>query len=275
MYWLGKWVYHLLNQAGWDPLRSLRSLAGLPRHVANFFAFRAKAPAGQRDFRWGAWMPCLGDRFETSGTARGHYFHQDLWAAQRIFQNRPRRHVDVGSRLDGFVAHVAAFRALEVFDVRAQAAQIPNVTFRQADLAAEPFAFHNYCDSLSCLSVLEHIGLGRYGDTPDFAGHRKAWAHLHQMLRPGGVLYFSVPIGETRIEFDAHRVFSLAHLSTWFAGTYRLRSFAYVNDAGDLVQPKSWTRAAWENNFGCRFGCGLFELQKIKSPRVKSHEKNR
>jgi SAM-dependent methyltransferase len=269
MYWLGKWIYHLLNQAGLDPLRLLRSAAGLPAHVRNFFAFRARMPAGQREFAWGAWMPCPGDRFETSGTARGHYFHQDLWAAQRIFKNRPRRHVDVGSRLDGFVAHVAAFRALEVFDVRAQTASVRNVTFRQADLAAEPFRFRNHCDSVSCLSVLEHIGLGRYGDSVDYAGHQKAWAHLHQLLRPGGVLYFSVPIGPSRIEFDAHRVFSLASLSAWFEGTYRLRAFAYVNDAGNLVEPKTWSRADWEKNFGCRFGCGLFELQKIAKQRVK------
>jgi len=269
MYWLGKWVYHLCNQAGLDPLRLLRSLAGLPIHVRNFFAFRWRMPSGRREFSWGAWMPCLGDRFETSGTARGHYFHQDLWAAQRIFKNRPRLHVDIGSRVDGFVAHVAAFRPLEVFDVRAQSARVTNVTFRQVDLAEEPFPLHAYCDSVSCLSVVEHIGLGRYGDTPDYAGHEKAWAHLHQLLRPGGVLYFSVPMGETRIEFDAHRVFSLPYLSRWFAGKYRLRAFAYVNDAGDLIAPKSWSPAQWEKNFNCHFGCGLFELQKIEKSKVK------
>ena len=215
-------------------------------------------------------MPCLGDRFETSGQARGHYFHQDLWAAQRIFKNRPRRHVDIGSRVDGFVAHVASFRALEVFDVRAQSALVANIKFRQVDLAAEPFPLQAYCDSVSCLSVLEHIGLGRYGDTPDYAGHQKAWEHLYQLLRPGGVLYFSVPMGENRVEFDAHRVFSLTLLSSWFAGRYRLRAFAYVDDAGYLVQPRTWSRAEWDHNFGCHFGCGLFELQKTEKRKVKT-----
>ena len=29
-----------------------------------------------------------------------------------------KRHVDIGSRLDGFVAHVASFREIEVLDIR-------------------------------------------------------------------------------------------------------------------------------------------------------------
>ena len=62
--------------------------------------------------------PCLTDRFEESGAARGHYFHQDLLVAQRIFDSAPARHVDMGSRIDGFVAHVASFREPEQRDLR-------------------------------------------------------------------------------------------------------------------------------------------------------------
>jgi len=60
----------------------------------------------------------LDDRFDQSGTASGHYFHQDLLVASRIFINNPEKHVDIGSRIDGFVAHVASFREIEVFDIR-------------------------------------------------------------------------------------------------------------------------------------------------------------
>ena len=38
-----------------------------------------------------------------SGNASGHYFHQDLLVANMIFKTNPKRHVDVGSRMDGFV----------------------------------------------------------------------------------------------------------------------------------------------------------------------------
>ena len=55
-------------------------------------------------------MPCLNDKSEDAGFVNSHYFIQDLYFAQKVFQNNPMKHVDVGSRVDGFVAHVASFR---------------------------------------------------------------------------------------------------------------------------------------------------------------------
>jgi hypothetical protein len=46
-------------------------------------------------------FPVLTDYGDSAGTARGHYFHQDLLVAQRIFLNKPVRHVDIGCRVDG------------------------------------------------------------------------------------------------------------------------------------------------------------------------------
>lgn len=37
---------------------------------------------------------------------------------KHIFDSSPQRHLDVGSRIDGFVAHVASFREIEVIDIR-------------------------------------------------------------------------------------------------------------------------------------------------------------
>jgi SAM-dependent methyltransferase len=125
----------------------------------------------------------------------------------------PERHVDVGSRTDGFVAHVASFRQLEVFDVRPITTEIPGVTFRQADMmdASSVSVWQNenggYCDSLSCLHVLEHFGLGRYGDPIDPTGYKSGFANLARLLRPGGRFYLSTPIGQERVEFNANWVF--------------------------------------------------------------------
>ena len=49
--------------------------------------------------------------------------------AQKIFEARPLRHVDVGSRIDGFIAHVASFRVVEEIDIRPSPMQIKNVVF--------------------------------------------------------------------------------------------------------------------------------------------------
>jgi SAM-dependent methyltransferase len=63
------------------------------------------------------------------------------------------------------------------------------------------------------MCVVEHVGLGRYGDSLDPFGSEKAFAELNRVLKPGGQLYISVPIGaDSRIYFNAHRCFSRAHV---------------------------------------------------------------
>jgi len=58
------------------------------------------------------------DYYDNAGSASGHYFHQDLLVASFIFKKNPSRHIDIASRIDGFVAHVASFRKIDVMDVR-------------------------------------------------------------------------------------------------------------------------------------------------------------
>ncbi|MBU1743748.1 MAG: hypothetical protein KJ649_02455, partial [Proteobacteria bacterium] len=69
-------------------------------------------------------------------------------------------------------------------------------------------------------------------------------------------------IGEQRIEFNAHRVFSVAYLLEMIEGRYRLDGFSFVNDAGDLTQNPAMGGERIRSNFGCRYGCGIFELTK-------------
>jgi hypothetical protein len=98
--------------------------------------------------------PVLADRTAESGAMSGDYFHQDLYVAQQIFLANPRKHVDVGSRQHGFVAHVASFREIEIIDIRPQASRVRNVAFRQADMMQLPPDLLNYCDSISSLHAI-------------------------------------------------------------------------------------------------------------------------
>jgi hypothetical protein len=58
------------------------------------------------------------DYSSQAGVAGGHYFFQDLWAARKIFAVHPEKHFDIGSRIDGFVAHVLSFMAVSMMDIR-------------------------------------------------------------------------------------------------------------------------------------------------------------
>jgi hypothetical protein len=194
----------LAGQFGIDPRVFLRSLRGLPIYLSDWVSFR-KGFTGNMKF-----MPCLHDRYEEGGATKSEYFWQDLLVARAIHSAKPVKHVDIGSRVDGFVAHVASFREIEVVDVRPISTAIPGVVFRQADLMNPtdlPTVAGGYCDSLSCLHAIEHFGLGRYGDPINPQGYQRGIANMAQLLRPGGTFYLSTPIGQERVEFNANWVF--------------------------------------------------------------------
>ena len=237
-------------------------LKGMPVFLKEYGEIRRQASASRESFPFGKLYPCLQEKDQESGVLAEHYFYQDLYVARKVFQNNPVRHVDIGSRIDGFVAHVASFREIEVLDVRDLHLAIPSIRFTRADLSAKEFPLTDYCDSLSCLHALEHFGLGRYGDPVDYDGHLVGWENMHRILKKGGKFYFSVPIGAQRIEFNAHRVFSVVYLLHLMEKRYDIESFAYINDAGNFISDVALDEASIRENFGCRYGCGIFEMTR-------------
>ena len=194
-------IYLLFVQFGIDPRAMLASLRGLPRYVSDLYRFRSSY-SGRLEL-----FPCLRDWYEEGGSTRDEYFWQDLLVARMIFQANPDKHVDIGSSVNGFIAHVASFRDIEMFDVRPITTQIPGVKFIQADMMNPRKGFNGYCDSLSCLHALEHFGLGRYGDPIDPRGFEHGLSNMSLLLKENGIFYLSVPIGIARVEFNAHHVF--------------------------------------------------------------------
>lgn len=237
-------------------------LKGMPVFLKEYGEIRRQASVSRESFPFGKFYPCIQEKDQESGVLAEHYFYQDLYLARKVFQNNPVRHVDIGSRIDGFVAHVASFREIEVLDVRELHLDLPSIRFTRADLSAKEFPLTDYCDSLSCLHALEHFGLGRYGDPVDYDGHLVGWENMNKMLKKGGKFYFSVPIGAQRIEFNAHRVFSIAYLLGLMEKRYDIDSFAYINDVQEFIADAVFDEASIRDNFGCRYGCGIFEMTR-------------
>ena len=109
-------------------------LKGLPAFLKDYREIKNQARQGKGEFPLAKLYPCLEEAKDESGVASGHYFHQDLLVAGLIFKNSPIKHVDIGSRIDGFVAHVASFREIEVLDIRQLSNTIPNISFRRFNL---------------------------------------------------------------------------------------------------------------------------------------------
>jgi hypothetical protein len=248
-------VINTCEQLGISP-RKLADLRLLPRYLRDYAAFRRLGGVATHRHM------VLSDYGDNAGTASGHYFHQDLLVAQFIAEARPVRHVDVGSRIDGFVAHVASFRSIEILDVRSlPPLEHPRISFLRADLMNPESVAENSTDSLSCLHALEHFGLGRYGDPIAPLGHLSGFANLVRMLESGGTLYVSFPIASRRqVHFNAHRIFHPQDIFDWPTPrcTLLLKRFDYVDDTGHLhldTDPKRIPETL-------RYGCGIYTFAK-------------
>lgn len=233
------------------PRRSA-TLRYLPRYLQQKAAFLAAGGTIGQEYA------IFDDYADQAGTARGHYFHQDLLVAGFVHAAQPARHIDVGSRIDGFVAHVAAYRPVEVIDIRPlNMAGHANIRYVQGNLMNLDPRLHGACDSLSCLHAIEHFGLGRYGDPVDPQGHRKGFANLVRMLKPEGRLYISFPIGRSEVHFNAHRVFDPTEVLQWAGDQLELLRFDYVDDAGDLHLDQSLAVPPRPE-----YGCGIYTFRK-------------
>jgi len=249
-----RYVYRWSRVFGFDPRKTVAAARFLPRFLSDYKRFSKLRTKG--DLPFGGSFPVFDEYAETAGAASGHYFHMDLWAARRIHQEQPERHLDIGSRLDGFIAHLLVFRTVDVLDIRPLENAIPGLNFIQGDATKLPDIADGSVQSLSCLHAAEHFGLGRYGDPIDPSGYRHLLRTLSRILAPGGRLYFAVPIGRERIEFNAQRVFDATRIVREMEGL-DLVGFDAVNDKGDFVANADIA------SFGSAdIACGLFEFSK-------------
>lgn len=254
----------ILRNAGFSPSRIVASMRGWTRYAQD--RRQLKSACMEAGWAWGKELPMLTERDASSGDV-GAYFIQDQTVARWIHEASPMRHVDVGSRLDGFVGSLSAFREVDVIDIRDQPAAIRNIRFHQLDLMRElPEAWVACTDSLSCLHTIEHFGLGRYGDPLDIDGHLKGLAQLKRLVKPGGLFYLSTPIGPQRIEFNAHRIFAAESVVGWFKEGWEIVRFAVVDDKTILHESVDWQGPDLGNHFGCNAGVGIIVARKALQP---------
>ena len=245
------WLLRFTGVIGLD----LKTVLGL-QNIGRFFSERRQFLRMGGEVRRS--YPILSDYSDWAGSMKGHYFHQDLYVAQKVFESGTKRHVDVGSSISGFVSHIASFMPIEILDIRPTPSRSKNISFTQQDVMA---GLTIRTGSLSCLHTLEHFGLGRYGDPIDPTGHLKGFQNLVEAVEPNGIFYLSFPISSNeRVEFNAHRVFHPLSPLTWpGAESLVLHDFAFVDDSGDFF-PNSNVEEAVARNL--HYGCGIYTFKK-------------
>jgi SAM-dependent methyltransferase len=205
---------------------------------------------------WDQRQPFVDDR--TSATAFDrHYVYHTAWAARILARQRPARHVDVSSTLY-FCGIVSAFLPVEYYEFRPAKLALDNLKTGAADLMQLPFNTGSI-ESLSCMHVVEHVGLGRYGDPIDPDGDRKAIAELKRVLAPGGSLLFVCPVGRPRVIFNAHRIYSFELVRGYF-DDLELAEYALIPDGRHNLGLVA--NAAPDFMDSQNYGCGCFHFRK-------------
>jgi SAM-dependent methyltransferase len=200
-------------------------------------------------------MLFIGDEATAATTFDRHYVYHTAWAARVLAQTRPTRHTDLASLID-FCATVSAVLPIEHYELRPPDIELSNLSVGQADLTQLPFEDRSI-SSLSCMHVVEHVGLGRYGEPLAPTGDITAMRELARVLAPGGDLLFVVPVGRPRVVFNAHRVYSLSMIMDAFSDL-ELVEFVLIPDSaldGHLI-PNADARMVEAQRFGC--GCFWF-----------------
>lgn len=198
--------------------------------------------------------PCVSDNTVKTGFDR-HYVYHTAWAARKLAETNPAFHTDISSSLY-FSGIVSAFIPVKFYDYRPAELVLSNLTSEQADLSNLPFKDLSV-NSLSCMHVVEHVGLGRYGDKIDPDADLNAMVELSRVLATGGNLFFVVPVGQPRIEYNAHRIYSYEQVISYFP-KLSLKEFTLIpENNGSMISYASKEQADKE-----RYGCGCFWFVK-------------
>jgi len=176
------------------------------------------------------------------------YFYQDTWAAKKIFELKPKIHYDIGSSAKT-IGILSQFVPITMVDIRPLPIKLNNFNFIKGSITSLPFK-DNSIESISSLCVIEHIGLGRYGDEIDEFGSEKAIKEIKRVTKKNGIILISVPVfKKNAIFFNSHRAFTRDYILSLFSSC-------------KLIEEKYIYYDKLENKYKPDFGTGLYIFKK-------------
>lgn len=157
---------------------------------------------------------------------------------------------------------VSAFIPIDFYEYRPpKIFNLNGFTPCSCDIKELPFE-DNSVESISCMHVMEHIGLGRYGDEVDPDGDIKGINELKRVTKSNGHILFVVPIGKPRVQYNAHRIYSYDMIMQYFQGC-KLINYSLIPDNALEDNIGIINNAAKELTDKQKYGCGCFWFQKL------------
>lgn len=221
--------------------------------------YNAKNKDREFEIREDSLMIISNEKSAEAGKPGAHYFAQDIWGARKIYDSNPVKHYDIGSSVNGFIAHLLVFREVNYIDIRPMDYTIPGLHYIYGDAMNLTDIKNGSIESLSSFHAIEHFGLGRYGDAVDPDGYKKGAQSMQRVLAKGGRLYLGVPVGpENKCVFNAHRIFRIETVLALF-DKCRLDDIAIIEPEG--VAAHEISEKEYDNIK--EFSCGLFVFEKL------------
>jgi hypothetical protein len=230
--------------------------------TSDFLLFKNKDAKHRFPMRLRDVYPCL---FENTPYTRfdTHYVYHTAWAARKVKEIGAHEHTDIASSLY-FSSIVSAFVPVTFYDYRPAHLNLSGLESKSADLLKLLFEDDSIV-SLSCMHTVEHVGLGRYGDTIDPDGDIKAAKELSRVVKPGGSLLFVVPIGKPRIQFNAHRIYSYNMVIEMFPD-FETKEFSLIPD--NALEKGIIDNASPDEADNQEYGCGCFWFIKKEDLKI-------
>ncbi|MBN1845698.1 MAG: DUF268 domain-containing protein [Sedimentisphaerales bacterium] len=105
------------------------------------------------------------------------------------------RVADLGGASSLLGLYLAALgHQVQVLDLRPSPLRHPMVQVRQLDIFANDLP-DDCLDGISCISVIEHVGIVRYGGAERVDGDLALCREMRRLCRPGGLVLLSAPYG--------------------------------------------------------------------------------
>lgn len=246
-----RYIYRILEPIAQSPLRSVKEYFRL----AKDYKYYKKKGGSLYLFNL---YPCLFDKTKTTAFDP-QYFYQAAWAMEKINSNKPDLHIDIASDVK-FVGCLSGVVNTQFVDYRPLNICKKNLLSIHGDITKLDFKSDSV-KSLSCLHVLEHIGLGRYGDTVDPRGTIKACNELERILAKDGYLYISMPIGQSRVQFNAQKIHTIEEVINLFP-KLNLIDFSMVDNDGNFHDSLPIGEVEYVSHGRSDFALGCFIFTK-------------
>lgn len=208
-----------------------------------------------------AWLSSVADAPPGGFALEGEKLLDWAWVVANLPQP-PKRLLDIGCCRSPLVPIMVSLGHDVVgIDVDNLPYQLSGCAFRRKDFLAANFRERSF-DAIVLCSVVEHVGLaGNYHQTDNPDGDLQTMRKVARLLKPGGLVLLTIPLGVDLVFAPWHRVYGRQRLPRLLDGFIIQKSRFFVKARGGPWHETDESRALDFDGRGRCYGLGEYVLQ--------------